>query len=207
MADNDETPQTQEDIAVFGTEEDWKEHFERPRGMLTDTDRQFLWGLKSYEDSPAGLSHRRTDIRNRVVNGVLDLSYLSMMELEQREQIFETLEQETVGGSLRDTVASFIEFLYFGLEGDTEWLEESIAMGVYNGLAEVEGVDSYGGREVTVDIDVKSGYNIDRLLQQLRDGQGHTLSPTEIGVLVREGLLSADDIEELEDKGLDIDSE
>lgn len=205
MSDEDDRPpdETIDPSEVAGPlRGEWTDHYQRPRGILTDTDRQFLWGLIEYDSAPTR-SERRSTIRERFVNGIRDLSYLTHLEDKQRETLFSELEEETEPGGIRGLTATFLEFLYTEFDGDTEFLEETVAHGVSNAEGRLaEDSTHYGGTQVDVEIDVSRGHNVDRLEEQLRSGQHHTLTPAEIGVLVREGRVEPDDLEELQPDGL-----
>lgn len=195
-------PPSPADLAGLAEGGEWPESMQRPRGILTDTDRRFLWGVKEYE-SPVSRSGRRGQIRDRFADGLRDLAYLSMLDDGQREDVLAKIDAETNPGELRDAVSTLVEFLYFGQDTDIEWLEETVAHGVLNGESRrVDDSTVYGGTEVNVEIDVSRGHDVDRLEEQLRSGQHHTLSPAEIGVLVREGRIDPDDLEQLQPEGV-----
>jgi len=200
---DEENPLTPAEAVTAWVEENWEDEHERPRGILTDTDRQFLWGVKEY-DSKVTTSERRRAIRERVEHSLRDLSYLMKLEEFQREKVFDSLEGDTRTGELRSAVATLIQFLYHGLDGDIEWFEETIAHGISNAENDLRDDDTtyYAGGEadagVDVDINVRRGFNVDRIERQLRSGEGHTLTPTEIGVLAREGRLGEGDVHTLD---------
>jgi len=177
--------------------QEWEDRYEYQRGMLTDTDRRFLWGLKEYPHEST-VSDRRTSIRSRVEAGLRDLSYLSMLSERSRESVFTDLEDHTPPGQLRDAVASLVEFLYIGLDGDQEWFEEAIAHGISNAESELREGDFYAGAGVDagvdVEIDVTRGYDVDEIEKRFRAGRGHTLTPTEVGVLVVSGCVTPEDL-------------
>lgn len=186
--------------------DEWEERYERPRGMLTDTDRKFLWGNVEYKHQNTGIN-RRKDIRGRVENGVLDLFYLTMLEDRDRERIFEELEANTDPGELRSAIAGLVHFLYLGLDGDLEWFEETLVHGIGNAEYTLgkEGT-RYGQAEVNADITVSHGYNVDEIESRYQAGRGNTLTPAEIGVLVRAGRLDPGDFEKLRTDGPDPDN-
>lgn len=195
---------TPEEFALLSVEDDWDERYERPRGMLTDVDRQFLWGIKTYEDSPAGRSHRRSDIRQRVVNGIGDLWYLTMLEDSERDRIIEEL-QEDKNLNLYESVSSFIEFLYLGLGANAsavEAIEEMVEFGVLRGSEQTSAgeeflmSDEIG--EVTVTIEIERIPDVDELYEKYTENPAYHPSSQEIGILVRAGKLDADDLEELD---------
>lgn len=180
------------------SEEEWEESWVRERGILTDIDRRYLWGLETYEDSPSSRSMRRTAIRNRFANGLLDLAYLSKLEEGEIGNVLEELDDLQTPGGLRTAVSRLVEFLYFGTDPTPEWLEEAIATGVVRAEWKTDDATRYGQRRAEVSIETYLGHNLDELENVLRAGEGHTLSPEEIGVLVRSGRLDGGDLELVE---------
>jgi hypothetical protein len=179
------------------------DRFGGERGMLTDTDRRFLWGTKTYP-SKVTRSERRRAIRGRVEYTLLDLIHLTMLEDDQRERVFEAL-GEYDPGALRSSVASLIEFLYLGLDGDTAWLNETVAHGIHNAEKRLQDDDTtyYQVQNpfmVNVSIEIDRGYNVDEIENRFRAGGGDTLTPTEVGILVKAGRIEPDEVAELENK-------
>lgn len=199
MSDGEDSPTkpSSEDYEIVAEGEEWPETFERPRGIYTDVDRQFLWGVKEY-DSRVTTSERRGGIRDRTVEGLRDLSYLRFLDDGQREDVIENIKAAAPEGELRESVSALIEFLYRGMDGDEGWLEEAIAHGIERAEAERDKVDRYGMSTVDVDIEVAHGHNLDRLKRTVEDGKAHTLTPAEVGALVRSGRVDADDLQELQ---------
>ena len=186
-------------------EERWEEEMERPRGIFTDLDRRFLWGVKSYDSRPSR-SMRWKDIRSRVKNSILDLLYLGLIDEKNQTQVIEELQEEEEPGSIDDSVATFIEFLYVNLHSEPEWFEERVSQGITNAERVMQDEEdryhaSGSGSAPTVDveIDVTRGYDVNELENRLRSKRSHTLTPTEIGVLVKEGVLDGEDIDSLQD--------
>lgn len=187
-----------EDAAALATGEKWPEEMERPRGILNDADRQYLYGVKEY-DTRQSEYERRKGIRERVSNGLLDIQILTLLDAEQQERVV----QQVGDGELRESFADFVAFLYLQLDtGETgigEWLEEAVSLGVTKGYDQkrAEG-EYYGHPHVEVDIDVEDAYNVDEIEDRLEEGYGHTLTPAEIGILVREGRVDVDELEQLD---------
>jgi len=89
-----------------------EESDQRDRGILTPTDRDFLRGEKEYEN-PETASHRRSDIRQRVLDSIADFKLL-VEELEERdrERIFDATDENPYSQGLTDIVV----FLCLGLD-------------------------------------------------------------------------------------------
>jgi len=86
---------------------------DRPRGILSPTDREYLCGHKEYAQ-PQTDANRRQAIRERVVNGLEDFALLSvLLEPGEREKVFAELGQEETDEAL----ASMVAFAYLGVEG------------------------------------------------------------------------------------------
>ncbi|WP_380675528.1 hypothetical protein [Salinigranum sp. GCM10025319] len=164
----------------------------RERGLFTKSDREFLFGLKRYDYEQSAINKRR-DIRNRLQEGVKDLQLLRKMTPEERAKFFDTIEK----GVLHESVANFIAFLYSGLNGSTIAIEQMVESGLFK--AERGGVAGYegGARNVDVTIDLTIEYDADEIYQRFKNSGGDGLTPAEIGVLVREGRLSANEYDEL----------
>lgn len=176
-------------------EERWEEEWERPRGMLTDTDRRYLWDIVEYAHRQS-VSERRSEIRERVVNGILDLFYLTTLEDRDQEMIIDELLEEG-SGEVYDAVSTLIEFLYLGFDKDLQEIEQIVSHGIHG--AEGGGSSPYEGgvKEVSVEIDIDWDWDAQAILERYESGEGYRLTPAEIGVLVREGLLDEEDIWEL----------
>ncbi len=175
---------------------DVEEESGRDRGLFTGIDREFLLGVKDYEHR-VSVAERKQDIRKRIKNSLLDLRYLSFIEEDQRERIFEDLEENTDLGELREAVACLVQFLRLGLEDGNSWIEEAVSDGVERALLAERSGSTYGPARVTTEIHEKRPYDLDRLENQFREGRGHTLTTDEIGVLVRSGRISGEEIERL----------
>lgn len=195
---------TAEDVTWLPTIEDgWGEKYDRPKGMLYDKDRQFLWGLKEYAHASSA-SDRRGGIRERVGNGILDLFYLTKLSERSRKRIFNNLEERGGARKLRESVAAFVQFLYLGLDGDRKWFEETIAHGISKAEHKLRDDDTtyYSGGSadvgVNVDIEVTPPYDVDEIEERFRSGGANSLTPTEVGVLVKAGRLDPDGLQELE---------
>lgn len=172
---------------------------ERDRGILTDVDRRFLTGFKDYNNRPQR-SERRGIIRDRIVNAILDLSYLSSLDEGYRGRVLTRLDEDTDQGQLRTSMAALVEFLYIGLGGDVEWVEETIAHGVTSAQGELQDENKtfYTGESVDaaveVNIDITRGYDVDEIEERFRAGRENTLTAAEVGVLVREGRVETDEL-------------
>lgn len=173
---------------------------DRPRGILSPTDREYLCGLKEYEHAQSE-ANRRQDIRKRVQNGLEDFVLLwLLLDRNEMELIFDSLDEETIHNSF----SSMFAFAYRGLDSDKNWLEEIIESGVLLG-ANYDTSDRREGEatDVEVSIDIEYNPDVDAIYGRLKSEGADQLTPREIGVLVREGKIDAEELAELEDSSPD----
>ena len=84
------------------------------RGLLTNTDREWLQGDKQYKNKQTELN-KRQDIRNRVFEAFDDFALLAEeLPREDRKKIFERLHEESETNCVEE-VSPLIEFIYSGL--------------------------------------------------------------------------------------------
>ena len=165
---------------------------DRPRGILSPTDREYLCGHKEYAQ-PQTDANRRQAIRERVVNGLKDFALLSvLLEPGEREKVFAELGQEETDEAL----ASMVAFAYLGVEGDRHRFETCLEHGILQG-ANVGQFSESGGRATDADVSISVAYdpNIEALYQRFEDGR--ELTDAEMGGLVRAGRIGGDDLGEL----------
>lgn len=165
---------------------------ERPRGILSKTDRDYLCGLKDYAQ-PQTDANRRQDIRERVKNGLKDFALLWMfLERKERDKIFEALGEEGTD----EVIESMIGFAYLSLDQDTTRFEECIERGVL-GAANADKMFRSAGRATDVDasIDIEYTPDLDKLYQRFQEGG--QLSDADVGLLVRAGKLDLTDLRKI----------
>jgi hypothetical protein len=173
---------------------------ERPRGILSTADREYLFGQREYEH-PQSEANRKQDIRERIVNSFLDFSALALrLSEEEREKVFDELLSEH---QFEEPFASTISFLYLGLGEDLGKLEKIIEDGVYIG-ANSSRIGRWSGEVADVDTSINVERQPDRseIIAKFEEGNTDQLTPAEIGFLVRAGQLNEDDLRELEDTTL-----
>lgn len=199
--DDDEIPDLfdgVEDAKGTVSDESVLKPVDRPRGILSPTDRDYLCGLKDYSHSQTELN-RRQEIRERTIEGIRDFNLLwLLLEEPEWEKIIETFETE----ELNTAFASMIAFVYTGIDQDTGRMEEILERGLYEGANyDISGRWSGKANDVTVDIDIDYEPNVDELYTRVQEGEGDSLTPAEIGALVQAGKLSQEDLETLEETG------
>ena len=171
---------------------------DRPRGILSPTDREYLCGLKDYSHDQTELN-RRQAIRERTIEGLRDFNLLwLLLEEPEWEKVIEAFETE----ELNTAFTSMVAFMYIGLGQDTGRMAEILERGLYQGANyDISGRWSGKANDVTVDIDIDYEPNINELYTRVQEGEGDQLTPAEVGALVRAGKLDPDDLESLEDTG------
>ena len=170
-------------------------NLDRPRGILSKTDREYLVGNREYEHEQSELN-RKQEIRKRIKNGLQDFELLDYYHnINQREKVFEDLNE----WKLDHYVASLISYLYKCSGGNSEWLEKNIHTGVFKGITTYEEGAVLGDiKSISVDINIEYEPDVDRVYEKFTKSDEGVLTPEEIGLLVRNGKLSEDDIEELD---------
>lgn len=167
---------------------------DRPRGILSPTDREYLCGLKEYAQ-PQTDANRRQDIRERVVNGVEDFALLSLfLDEDQRGKVFEKLGEDEA----EEAIASMVAFAYLGLKQDRPRFEQCLEHGILQ-AANRDKIFRSAGRATDADVSISVEYepDPDKLYRQFEDGK--KLTDAEIGVLVRSGRFDLDDLAMLDD--------
>lgn len=186
------------DIYSIGIEAEGEiELKKRPRGILSHTDREYLFGLRDYEH-PQSESNRKQKIRERVKNAFKDFSHLSaFLGSNEQQKVFRELEENT---ELELYLEEMISFLYLGICQDKDRFEKIIENGVYS-AANKNQEDRWSGPATNVETSIQIDYqpDVDGPYQKLEEGKGQELTPAEIGVLVRAGKLDPKDLGELED--------
>lgn len=169
---------------------------ERPRGLLSHTDREFLVGLKDYKHEQSE-ANRRQDIRERVAHGLRDFLLLWwLMDDQELVKVFADLHEKQ---DLNDSLGATLAFMYRGLDRDEVRLERIVEEGVYA----ADNMDKKGRwagdtDSVDVTIDIERNPDLNAIYDRFRHGDSAQLTPTEIGILVRAGKIESDELGELE---------
>lgn len=171
---------------------------DRPRGILSPTDRDYLCDLKDYSHNQTELN-RQQSIRERTIEGLRDFDLLwLLLDESEREKIIDSLETKEIDTAF----SSMISFMYLGLDRDTDRMENIIEQGVYHGVNyDGSGRWSGGANEVSVNIDIDRHPDVDELYARFKNGGEDQLTSAEIGTLVQAGKLDAEDLQVLEDTG------
>jgi hypothetical protein len=168
---------------------------DRPRGIISKTDREYLCGLKEYAQ-PQTDANRRQAIRERVINGLEDFALLFLfLEDDEREKVFEELGDEKT----EEVIASMAAFAYLGVDQERPRFEQCLERGILQ-AANRNKLFRSTGRATDADVSINVEYNPDpdKLAREFK--QGKKLTDAEIGLLVRSGKIYGEDIEELQDE-------
>lgn len=174
----------------------------RPRGLLSHDDRLFVAGMKEFEWQQSESNARRRVIE-RIANGFLDFNLLRWLSQPEGEDVLEELGED----DLHRAVASLITFVYQASGRDADALSSIIESGVLHGEntelgkgpAKPNSMHPHSGGASSVDVSIQIDRNpdVNRIYEQYQENGGGSLTPKEIGVLVREGRLDAKDLDNL----------
>lgn len=165
---------------------------ERPRGILSKTDREYLFGLKDYENEQSE-ANRRQDIRDRIKSSLKDFKIIwALLEQNDREQVFSSLGDESVD----DSIEAMVSFIYLGLDGDLPRIEKAIKRGILAG----ENASSEGEtKQVDVSINIDHYPDVEAAKEKLQNSPLGELTVEEIGVLAKANELDPSHIEKMND--------
>lgn len=168
---------------------------DRPRGILSKADREYLCGQKEYAHAQSE-SNRKQDIRNRVQNSLRDFRILSQL-LDQSE--IENIVEELGTEETYDSIVHLIAFSYLCSDQDRPRIEGLIQRGVRLG-ANIDQSDRSAGKATDVDVTINIEYepDIDVLYEMVQSRDTSRLTASDIGALVRAGKLDSEDLERLE---------
>lgn len=147
------------------------------RGILTAGDREFLTDESGQAElTPSAVSHRWTNIRNRVYNSMYDFRYLNQLDSETLER---ALVQGEDLGAVTELPAAFQflshvqdledEQIYPSLERQPAFADfvEAAEKGLERDIAERKGSIA----EVTVTVEVESLQPPEAAMRQLEEGE------------------------------------
>lgn len=164
----------------------------RSRGILSKTDREYLLGLKEYENKQSE-ANRRQDIRNRIKNSLQDFKIIwPLMDKRDRDQVFDSLDRRTVD----DSIEAMVSFIYLGLNQDVPRIEEAIRRGILAG----KNIDTEAGaRQVDISINVDYYPEVEDAKEKSENSPLINLTVEEIGVLAKAGELDPSQIKRMSD--------
>ncbi len=155
---------------------------DRPRGVLTPSDREFLLGRKTdYTDHSK--KQKRNRIRRRVRNAILDFSILfECLEERDRNTVFDPNDAERE--AYTEGIIDMLAFLHLGTMGYYTPFKDMLAEGVGKGEQRLAGSDY---RMVTVDfnVDPVGEIDVDAVLEKLEEEAFAELTEEELRAFVR----------------------
>jgi hypothetical protein len=158
---------------------------QRPRGLLSEADRDYLRGEREFSSVQAE-RNARARIRDRLYAGVRDFELLvERLEDRDRELVFEK-RFDDAGTEAFDALVAAVAFLYRGVD-DTDLAFETVLHEAVN--VAVAGEE----RAATVDLDVTfQSLTVEGLRRKL--DRGESLSLTEIAYLHRSDEIGNDEL-------------
>ncbi|TYL39022.1 hypothetical protein CV102_06930 [Natronococcus pandeyae] len=155
---------------------------DRPRGILTPSDRDFLLGRKTdYTDHSK--KQKRNRIRRRVRNAVLDFSILfEYMEERDRNTVFDPDDEDrdAYTQGITDTLA----FLHLGTMGYYTPFKDMLSEGVGKAEQRLAG-SNYRMVNVEFNVDPVGQIDVDEVVEKLDNEEFAQLTDEELRAFVR----------------------
>lgn len=162
---------------------------ERPRGILTPSDRDFLLGRKT-DYTEHSKKQKRNRIRRRVRNAVLDFSILfEYLEERDRSTVFapDDEDREAYTRGITDTLA----FLHLGTMGYYTPFKDMLSEGVGKAEQRLAGSD-YRMVNVEFNVEPVGQIDVDEVVEKLDDGEFSQITDEELRAFVRLLTMSED---------------
>jgi hypothetical protein len=147
---------------------------DRPRGILTKSDRSLLLGHVEYEHNQQ-YSDRRRKIRERITNGVLDFSSIQYLLRDKDRKLIFSDPAEAAGvtdAQFHESIRAMLYWVYFGLKEQnydfTHLLQEAVKQ------AEIDFYREYSGENIDVsvhfDLDITRSNDIKDTISAIEQG-------------------------------------
>lgn len=170
----------------------WEHGEQRPRGILSKTDREYLLGAKSYENEQSE-ANRRQDIRDRIKNSLKDFKLIwALLEENDRNQVFSSLDE----GSVDNSIEAMVSFIYLGLNGDIPRIEKAIKRGI---LAGENAISDGETKQVDVSINIDYYPDVGAAKEKMQNNPLEELTVEEVGVLAKANELEPSHLKKLND--------
>ena len=187
------------------------ENLERPRGMFSTADREYLLGESAIEAKTQAERNRRARIRERLTHTLLDFTLVAGIEQRDRDTVFQR-DDDTAGESqrisaLHQSIMDLLGFLYQELENHPDAgisFEECLRTGILRTRFQSEGMKTVSPGDVTFKVDEPERVDIDSITSKLGEHGLEGLTEGELRtvlkLLAQEGqAMSPEDmIDELE---------
>lgn len=173
--------QPQDDRRPRGEKKKLEHPRERDPGMLTYSQREYLYDPDSVADSSVPMKRQR--IRDRVRNALLDFNYLKALQPKDRKLIFSKFDSDTERRLAVDTV---LRFIYMGVreEGSIDF-ESALEMVVFTAESALDHRQGYEVKNVDVNIDVEKVHIPNQIEAYEKLERGDRLTDAELGLLAR----------------------
>ncbi|UIP01428.1 hypothetical protein Hbl1158_16090 (plasmid) [Halobaculum sp. CBA1158] len=155
---------------------------DRPRGILTPSDRDFLTGRKTdYTDHSK--KQKRNRIRRRVRNAILDFSILfEYMEERDRETVFDPDDEDR--DAYTQGITDMLAFLHLGTMGYHTPFKDMLAEGVGKAEQRLAG-SNYRMVNVEFNVEPVGQIDVDEVVEKLEDEEFAELTDEELRAFVR----------------------
>ncbi len=170
---------------------------ERPRGILTPSDRDFLLGRKT-DYTEHSKKQKRNRIRRRVRNAVLDFSILyECLEDRDRRTVFDPDDADR--DAYTRGITDMLAFLHLGTMGYVTPFKDMLSEGVAKSEQRLAGSDY---RMVTVEFNVEpvGRIDVDEVIAKIEADEFERITDEELRAFVRllsmSGELSPEDARE-----------
>ena len=155
---------------------------DRPRGILTPSDRDFLLGRKTdYTDHSK--KQKRNRIRRRVRNAVLDFSILfEYMEERDRKTVFDPDDDER--DAYTQGITDMLAFLHLGTIGYHTPFKDMLSEGVGQAEQRLAG-SNYRMVNVEFNVEPVGQIDVDEVIDKLENEEFAQLTDEELRAFVR----------------------
>ena len=155
---------------------------ERGRGVLTQSDREFLLGRKS-DYTEQSRRQKRSRIRRRVRNAILDFSILfEHLDERDREMVFDP--DDVHRDAYTRGITDMLAFLHLGTMGYHTPFKHMLAEGVNRAEQALAGSD-YRLVNVEFNVDPVGRIDVDEVVDKLEDERFAELTDEELQAFVR----------------------
>lgn len=161
---------------------------DRPRGILTPSDREFLLGRKT-DYTEHSKKQKRNRIRRRVQNAILDFSLLfECLEARDRNTVFDPDDDERE--ALTEGITDMLAFLHLGTMGYYTPFKDMLSEGVGRAEQRLAG-SSYRMVNVEFNVDPVGRIDTDDVIEKIENEEFAQITDEELRAFVR--LLSMAD--------------
>ncbi|WP_280536642.1 hypothetical protein [Halopenitus sp. POP-27] len=155
---------------------------DRPRGILTPSDRDFLLGRKT-DYTEHSKKQKRNRIRRRVRNAVIDFSILfEHLEQRDRETVFDPKDEDRE--AFTQGVIDMLAFLHLGSMGYHTPFKEMLAEGVGKAEQRLAGSD-FRMVNVEFNVDPVGQIDVDEVIEKIENDEFAQLTDEELRAFVR----------------------